>query len=287
MLLNGVKTEIGGDASSVAINNTDASSVAIGDDASSVIINQPDASSVIINNSATLGSVASCPTLGSVDSYAGNRQLLFMEKDKFISIKGSKLPHWHQANKVQFVTFRLADSLPQTKLSELLIFKRQWLAEHPEPWDDETQEEYNHEIRQKVDRWLDQGYGECILERGDIRKIVANALSFHDGNRYRLHHFVIMPNHVHLLLSPIGDDEVVKSIGSVKQFSANAINKRLGHRGNVWQRNVFDRLVRDIQGFDACVNYINQNPRNLRPDQYTIGGNASSVAIGAGASSVR
>ena len=98
---------------------------------------------------------------------------------------------------------------------------------------------------------------------------------------------VVMPNHVHLLLSPIGDDEVVKSIGSVKQFSANAINKRLGRRGNVWQRNVFDRLVRDIQGFEACVNYINQNPCNLRPDQYTIGGNASSVAIGAGASSVR
>ena len=287
MLLNGVKTEIGGDASSVAINNTDASSVAIGADASSVIINHPDASSLIINNSATIGSVASCPTLGSVGSYAGNRQLLFMEKDKFISIKGSKLPHWHQANKVEFVTFRLADSLPQTKLSELLTFKRQWLAKHPEPWDDETQEEYNHEIRQKVDRWLDQGYGECILERGDIREIVANALSFHDGNRYRLHHFVIMPNHVHLLLSPIGDDEVVKSIGSVKQFSANAINKHLGRRGNVWQRNVFDRLVRDVQGFVTCVNYINQNPRNLRPDQYTIGGNASSVVIGADAGSVR
>jgi type I restriction enzyme R subunit len=276
MLLNGVKTEIGGDASSVAINNTDASSVAMGDDAFSVIINN-SATLGSVGSCPTLGSVASCPTLGSVGSYAGNRQLLFMEKDKFISIKGSKLPHWHQANKVQFVTFRLADSLPKTKLSELLILKRQWLAEHPEPWDDETQEEYNHEIRQKVDRWLDQGYGECILERGDIRDIVANALSFYDGNRYRLHHFVIMPNHVHLLLSPIGDDEVVKSIGSVKRFSANAINELLGRRGAVWQRNVFDRLVRDAQGFEACVNYINQNPRNLRPDQYTIGADASSV----------
>lgn len=267
MQKNRVKTVIGADASSVAIRD--------------------DASSVIINNSATLGSVAPYPTLRSVGPNAGNRQLLFMEKDKFISVKGTKLPHWHQTNKVQFVTFRLADSLPQAKLSELLTFKEQWLTRHPEPWDDETQEAYNHEIREKVDRWLDQGYGECILERGEIREIVANALFFHDGKRYRLHHFVIMPNHVHLLLSPIGDDEVVKSIGSVKQFSANAINKRLGRRGNVWQRNVFDRLVRDIQGFEACVNYINQNPCNLRPDQYTIGGNASSVAIGAGASSVR
>ncbi|MCR5550159.1 MAG: transposase [Bacteroidales bacterium] len=238
-----------------------------GADASSVTTGV-DASSVTINNSATLGSVA---------SYAENSQLLFMEKDKFISIKGSKLPHWHQTDKVQFVTFRLADSLPQAKLSELLTFKKQWLTEHPEPWDNETREEYNHKIRMKVDRWLDQGYGECILERGEIREIVENALLFHNGKRYRLHHFVIMPNHVHLLLSPIGDDEVVKSIGSVKQFSANAINKRLGRRGNVWQRNVFDRLVRDMQSYEACVNYINHNPCNLRPDQYTLGADASSV----------
>ena len=245
----------------------DASNVTTGADASSVTTGA-DASSVIINNSATLESVA---------SYAENSQLLFMEKDKFISIKGSKLPHWHQTDKVQFVTFRLADSLPQAKLSELLTFKKQWLTEHPEPWDNKTREEYNHKIRVKVDRWLDQGYGECILERGEIREIVENALLFHNGKRYRLHHFVIMPNHVHLLLSPIGDDEVVKSIGSVKQFSANAINKRLGRRGNVWQRNVFDRLVRDMQSYEACVNYINHNPCNLRPDQYTLGADASSV----------
>ena len=144
--------------------------VKIGADASSVTTGA-DASSVIINNSATLESVA---------SYAENSQLLFMEKDKFISIKGSKLPHWHQTDKVQFVTFRLADSLPQAKLSELLTFKKQWLTEHPEPWDNETREEYNHKIRVKVDRWLDQGYGECILERGEIREIVENALLFHN-----------------------------------------------------------------------------------------------------------
>ena len=86
-----------------------------------------------------------------------------------------------------------------------------------------------------------------------------------------------MPNHVHLLLSPIGDDEVTKSIGSVKQFSANAINKLLGRNGNVWQRNEYDHLVRDMQSYEACVNYINQNPRNLLPGQYSIGVNASSV----------
>jgi len=209
--------------------------------------------------------------------YSENPQPLFMERNKYIYIKGSKLPHWHQTNKVQFVTFRLADSLPQKKLLELSAFRGQWLEEHPQPWNKSTQEEYNREIRKKVDRWLDQGCGECLLGRKEIREIVIKALLFYHGKRYTLHHFVIMPNHVHLLLSPIGDDEVTKSIGSVKQFSANAINRLLGRNGNIWQRNEYDHLVRDMQGYVACINYINQNPRNLLPEQYSIGVNASSV----------
>lgn len=211
------------------------------------------------------------------DTYPENSQPMFVEPKEYIYIKGSKLPHWHQTNKVQFVTFRLADSLPQKKLLELSAFRRQWLEEHPQPWDKATQEEYNREIRKKVDRWLDQGCGECLLGRKAIREILIKALLFYHGKRYILHHFVIMPNHVHLLLSPIGDDEITKSIGSVKQFSANAINRLLGRNGNIWQRNVYDHLVRDWQGYEACVNYINQNPRNLFFGQYTIGVDASSV----------
>ncbi|MBR3491827.1 MAG: transposase [Bacteroidales bacterium] len=201
--------------------------------------------------------------------------LQFMERDKYINITGSTLPHWHQDNKVQFVTFRLADSLPQVKLAELSNFKEEWLRSHPEPWSQATQEEYDHIIRRKVDKWLDHGYGECILQSEDIRKIVVDALLFYHGKRYILHHFVIMPNHVHLLITPIGDDTVMKSIGSVKQFTANAINKLLGRSGEVWQRNVFDRMVRDANNYEKYVQYINQNPCNLLPDCYTLGGDAS------------
>ena len=201
--------------------------------------------------------------------------LQFMERDKYINITGSTLPHWHQDNKVQFVTFRLADSLPQVKLAELSNFKEEWLRSHPEPWSQATQEEYDHIIRRKVDKWLDQGYGECILQSEDIRKIVVDALLFYHGKRYILHHFVIMPNHVHLLITPIGDDTVMKSIGSVKQFTANAINKLLGRSGEVWQRNVFDRMVRDANNYEKYVQYINQNPCNHLPDCYTLGGDAS------------
>ena len=233
----------------------------LGDDASKRRENDhSDVSKRCENNISDAGSVGS---------------LQFMERDKYINITGSTLPHWHQDNKVQFVTFRLADSLPQVKLAELSDFKEEWLRSHPEPWDQATQEEYDHIIRKKVDKWLDQGYGECILQSEDIRKIVVDALLFYHGKRYMLHHFVIMPNHVHLLITPIGDDTVMKSIGSVKQFTANAINKLLGRSGEVWQRNVFDRMVRDADNYEKYVQYINQNPRNLLPDCYTLGGDAS------------
>ena len=198
--------------------------------------------------------------------------LQFVDQHQHISITGAKLPHWHQNNKIQFITFRLADSLPQEKLAELTAFKEQWLAAHPQPWDQKTKDEYDYTIRRKIDRWLDQGFGECILQREDIRQIVANTLLLYHGRRYNLYRFVIMPNHVHLLLSPIGEEVSTRFIGSVKQYTANAINQALGRKGQVWQRNFFDRLVRDGNNFEAYVNYINQNPRYLPPDSYTLGG---------------
>ena len=187
--------------------------------------------------------------------------LQFVDQHQHISITGAKLPHWHQNNKIQFITFRLADSLPQEKLAELTAFKEQWLAAHPQPWDQKTKDEYDYTIRRKIDRWLDQGFGECILQREDIRQIVANTLLLYHGRRYNLYRFVIMPNHVHLLLSPIGEEVSTRFIGSVKQYTANAINQALGRKGQVWQRNFFDRLVRDGNNFEAYVSYINQNPR--------------------------
>ena len=195
----------------------------------------------------------------------------FMEKGKYINISHHLLPHWHQEGKVQFVTFRLADSLPQSKLTELSTYKKEWIKQHPLPWDEQTKELYNHEVRDHVDKWLDQNYGSCILQREDIRQIVVNSLFFYHEKEYILWHFVVMPNHVHLLVSPIGDNNVVKSIGSVKRFTANAINKILVRKDSFWQPSVFDRLVRDNQNFTQYINYINNNPRNLPQGSYTLG----------------
>lgn len=204
--------------------------------------------------------------------------LQFMERHNYIHITGNKLPHWHQNNKVQFVTFRLADSLPQARLVELSEFKSQWLSTHPEPWSKQTEEEYNHIIRNKIDTWLDNNYGSCLLQNDAVRQIVIDSLLFNNGKSYWIHSFVIMPNHVHLLISPIGDATINECIGNVKKFTAHSINRLLERQGEVWQREIFDRMVRDLQNYEAYERYIYNNPIHLPIGTYSIGGDVSHVA---------
>ncbi|MGM9699565.1 MAG: BREX-1 system adenine-specific DNA-methyltransferase PglX [Prevotella sp.] len=219
------------------------------------------------------GAVSHCTTNSdSANSCCGGTpQLLkFVNKREYIHINGQQLPHWNQNDCVQFVTFRLADSLPQSKLMEYKQIKEEWLAAHPKPWDDATQEEYDRIIGTKIDKWLDAGYGSCILQDERIRKIVEDSILHFNGEKYNIHAYVIMPNHVHVLLSPIGDNQVQSIVGSWKKFSAHEINKMLNQTGSVWERESFDRMVRGNEDFEAKFKYIEANPQNLPSSSYTL-----------------
>ena len=71
---------------------------------------------------------------------------------------------------------------------------------------------------------------------------------------------VIMPNHVHALFVQNPEWPLEKLTQSWKRFSASQINKILGRSGSLWQRDYFDRLVRDEEHFANCVRYIRRNP---------------------------
>lgn len=213
-----------------------------------------------------------------VETQGDYPQLSYLEKDKYVYKTGVRLPHWHQANKVQFVTFRLADSLPQTKLRELEDFKSERIRNHPLSGDRIMDEKYSLAVAHKVDVWLGSGYGNCILKRPDIRMIVEDALLFFDGKRYILYAYVIMPNHVHVLLAPLGEFRIPLLIGGVKRHSAKLINKALGRQGVVWQKQAFDRMVLDNGDFERYVQYIANNPVGFPRNHYSIGGYVFNVA---------
>ena len=199
----------------------------------------------------------------------------YLNKKEYVHItKGHKLPHWYQQGKTQFVTFRLADSLPQSKMEEYRLLKEQWTKEHPQPWTKTEQEEYDKLIGARLNKWLDDGLGSCVLKRDDARKCLEEALAFYDGREYFIHAYVIMPNHVHILLTPIGNTNVVDILGRVKGYSAKKINQTIGSSGELWQKDMFDRMVRSDENFNSIIEYIRTNPTNLPDGSYSLGGAA-------------
>ena len=195
--------------------------------------------------------------------------LKFIDKRNHIQITGDKLPHWEQANRVQFVTFRLADSLPQTKLQEFTDNKRVWLEHHPKPWDEATQQEYDS-FANAMEKWIDAGYGSCVLQYPKVRAVMTDTLLHFDSDRYYLHAFVIMPNHVHVLLTPRNENLTQDIVGSWKKFSAREVNKVLEREGTVWERDSFDRMIRSKMDYDKKLRYIINNPKELPSGTYTL-----------------
>lgn len=174
---------------------------------------------------------------------------------------GRDLPHWDQDGKIQFVTFRLADSLPKEKLNEFKELIKEWKEKNPLPYNEVQKLEYE-EFLERLEDWLDKGHGQCILADKQIQDIVESSLLHFDGIRYDLYEYVIMPNHVHMLIKPVSFSltEILKTI---KGYSAKEINKLMKGKGKVWQQESFDRLVRSVQDYHFKAEYIKNNGKSI------------------------
>ena len=199
-----------------------------------------------------------------------------------VAITRRHLPHWEQTGRTYFVTFQLADSLPQDKLRQWKTERAVWLREHPEPHSADEHEEYNRLFTQRFHEWLDTGMGACWLRQPAISMLVEDALRHFDGDRYLLGEYVIMPNHVHVLVTPLGEHTWPAILHSWKSYTAHQINRALERSGPVWQEESFDYLVRHAAQLEKFCRYIEENPlkAGLRPAEYRTdtGGQASSLS---------
>lgn len=182
------------------------------------------------------------------------------------------LPHWQQGDVTQFVTWRLADSLPVVKWKAWEEEFEIWLRFHPAPWDEKTQTEYNEGFGLRVEAWLDAGHGECLLRQPKSAAIVASALEHFDEDRYRLLGYVIMPNHVHVLFTPLWNHALSAILHSWKSFTAKALNRHLGKTGTVWQDEYWDTMVRSEKHLLHLVQYLESNPRKacLKENEFLL-----------------
>lgn len=197
----------------------------------------------------------------------------FFDRDEDVLITERCLPHWEQAGRTYFVTFRTVDSIPQVILNRWRVERATWLRRHSiDPtvldWREQIlrlperiRREYHETF---TNRWLEEldcCHGACVLKRPDLSMIVAGSLRHFDGDRYILGDFVVMPNHVHVLVQfpTLGQ---LKSQGkSWRTYTARQINQAVKLRGQFWQDEGFDHLVRSFEQFEYLRDYIAKNPR--------------------------
>jgi len=84
----------------------------------------------------------------------------------------------------------------------------------------------------------------------DERECTAMAIWHFDSLRYVLHAYVIMNDHVHVLLQLLPDFRLEEILRSWKSFTANQMQRNHRRQGSIWQDEYFDRVVRDDGEYD-------------------------------------
>jgi putative transposase len=98
------------------------------------------------------------------------------------------------------------------------------------------------------------------------RDLIQAELRHRDGERYEIYAYVIMNDHVHVLLRPISEHRLEKIVHSWKSFAAHQLQRKYGRLGRIWQEEYFDRIVRDEREFARQYNYIVTNPYKRWPE---------------------
>jgi len=197
------------------------------------------------------------------------------------SIREGNLQHWYQPGVTYFVTFRTEDSMPGELSQSWYARRNAWLRQQgidpaSSTWKTalrsrpELERAFHETFARQFMEYLDRGFGACLLRRPDLAKIVADSLAHFDAQRYHLGDFVVMPNHVHLLVCLLGSTEIESQCWSWKKFAAGKINRALRRSGRFWQEESFDHLVRSPEQFAALQTYIAENPKiaNLRAVEF-------------------
>lgn len=173
------------------------------------------------------------------------------------------LPHCDFPSLVQFVTFRLADSMPESRRGE---------------WEHLLKLEDDREKRTKLEEYLDRGIGECHLRDPRIAKLAEDALLHFHNERYELLAWCVMANHVHVLVH-VWNWPLWKMVQSWKRFIQTQANRLAAERRSAprlvsktdanepgrrpalqWQREYWDTFMRDEAQEKTAIRYIENNP---------------------------
>jgi type I restriction enzyme R subunit len=218
---------------------------------------------------------------------------LFDPKAEFF-IEERMKPHWSQAGAIVFATFRTNDSIPKDVLERWDREKKDWvlravvkqsanerevagldfsqfhwsqlLLSLPENERSKFNANFDHCRETKLDECL----GACLLKNAELSEIVASSLMSFDRERYCMGDFVVMPNHVHMLVAFSSPETMKAQFASWLQYTARRINEITNSSGHFWQQEPFDHLVRSVDQYEYLRKYIEENPKKagLRLGEY-------------------
>ena len=188
------------------------------------------------------------------------------------------LPHWHPPGAAIFLTCRLYGSLPE-KVIRGLKEKRNLVGREIEKAKGSSQHLARLRLSQhkklfaKIDAILDKAdTGPRWLSEVEIAGMVEDALLRQYAELYRLWAYVVMANHLHVLLRPSSTNTELESplvsfvplsviTKRIKGYTAREGNRMLGRTGqHFWQPESFDHWPRDDAEFFRIVSYIEDNP---------------------------
>ena len=180
-----------------------------------------------------------------------------------VSVRNRRLPHWEAEGAIYFVTFRLADSLP-----EAILESRRWEREDIPKTAEMLQRDLTWVEEQRMDElygeqaqvYLDHGEGACQLRNPAIAGMVRDALLHFEGQRYHLLAWCIMPNHVHAIVCLLAGNKLSAIMHSWKSYTAKEANRLLRRKQPFWQREYYDRMIRNQAELDHAISYVLDNP---------------------------
>ena len=194
------------------------------------------------------------------------------DKHEAVRFYRRHLPHWRQAGATYFVTFRLHDSIPQEAIERLEHEESAWLKARGidgasgrkaaiERLSKTDRYQFHRHLNRLREQVHDAGHGECWLRQPDVIAQLRTQIFADDDNVSHVGDFVIMPNHVHMLIVPDGR-ELEVCMKRIKGSSATLCNRILDRSGTFWQADTFDHIVRNVAQLARYRNYIADNPTN-------------------------
>jgi REP element-mobilizing transposase RayT len=162
-----------------------------------------------------------------------------------------------------FITFRLFDSLPKDALAEIEA-EQERLQKQTKRLTQAEHLKLQRAAFARLEAYLDAGTGACFLRNSEVAQVVVENLRHFDGQRYRLFAWCVMPNHVHVAMKLFPKYSLERVVQSWKSYTSKKANRLLGRAGSFWQREYFDRLVRNEVELRRVLSYIARNPEKAK-----------------------